>query len=58
MTNNREEINLLFEEIRILFLHLKEHANLRGDVLRLNPSCELCRRYFGDRLGINAASAA
>jgi len=58
MTDNAEELKLLKQQVLTLWTHLREHADLRGEIQALDRSCELCRTYFADELAIMTAGAS
>lgn len=57
---NKENANLqsFLNEMGILLLHLTSHANLRGEVRQLDPTCQVCKVHFAEKLGLAAATAA
>jgi hypothetical protein len=58
MSDDAEDVTLLRQEITILYTHLRDHANLRGEIRALDAACILCRTYFADKLTVMIVGAA
>lgn len=42
------------ELVHPLILHIKQHATLDFKIVKLDPKCEFCQKYHGDKLGHTA----
>jgi hypothetical protein len=50
MSENHDSLTSFVGEMEILLRHIREHANLRGEVYQLDLACQLCKVYFEDKL--------
>lgn len=57
MTLKNDDLRSFVDEMTILLTHIREHANLRGEICGLDSKCQLCKVYFADKL-VNIAAVA
>ncbi|HEV8387921.1 MAG TPA: hypothetical protein VGQ03_09895 [Nitrososphaera sp.] len=57
MSEKKDNLASFVSEMEILLRHIREHANLRGEIYRLDSACQLCKVYFADKLTIVSAMA-
>ena len=57
MKQRKSELESFVNEMTDLLIHIREHANLRGEVLQLDRQCQLCRVYFADKLSVSSKIA-
>jgi hypothetical protein len=57
MNEKNDNLMSFVSEMEILLRHIREHANLRGEIYRLDSACQLCKVYFADKLAIVSAMA-
>ena len=55
MSKNYDDLRSFVNEMEILLRHIREHANLRGEIYRLDSACQLCKVYFADKLSMISA---
>ena len=53
-----DDLTTFVREMGVLLRHIREHANLRGEIFKLDPECQLCKVHFADKLTIESAIAA
>jgi hypothetical protein len=57
MSQQKTDLASFMKEMSVLLTHIREHANLRGEILDLDRTCQLCRVYFADKLSLDSKIA-
>jgi hypothetical protein len=46
------QVDELASKYEAVVVHVKSHANFRGEIIKLSPDCGICKKYFSDKIAV------
>jgi len=56
--SSSDDVQAFLNDIAALLTHIRSHASLRGEIQKLDPSCQICKIHFGKELARCLVAAA
>jgi hypothetical protein len=47
-----EQVDALVAKYEAIVIHVRTHANFRGEIIKLSLDCPICKKHFADKISV------